>query len=188
MSVGQMAFDNLVSLLTKKVIPCWVRVKQRIRSPFPWTHFRWISVRVLPAGGRVWYVSGALRRTYTLFYPTPYGIHKKYFKKFKKTNSHGPQNVNLNNYDDSSQVCKKVVATFCRMSFYWMSWRQNGPAFYYTMYWYVSTDASFPLQEFLRSAYKGFVPQDVPAAQSSQLSQTKAANSSNSNNTARWNY
>ena len=33
-------------------------------------------------------------------------------------------------------------------------------------------------QEFLRSAYKGFVPQDVPVAQTNQLNLSKSLNSS----------
>jgi hypothetical protein len=50
----------------------WVRVKQRIRSPFPWTPFSVeFPLACYQQAGRVWYISGALRRTYTLFYPAP---------------------------------------------------------------------------------------------------------------------
>ncbi len=34
--------------------------------------------------GRVWYISGALRRAYTLFYPSPKLIRKKVFGKMPR--------------------------------------------------------------------------------------------------------
>ncbi len=55
-----------------------MKVKQHIRSPFFERLFRQISVfpsnfrfACYQQAGRVLYVSGALRRTYTLFYPGP---------------------------------------------------------------------------------------------------------------------
>jgi hypothetical protein len=41
--------------------------------------------------GRVWYVSGALRRTYTLFYPAPGYCNKKVFSQGTLTEGEGLQ-------------------------------------------------------------------------------------------------
>jgi hypothetical protein len=48
-----------------------VRLKQRMRSPLFERLFRRISVLRVTSRQGVLYVSGALRRTYTLFYPRP---------------------------------------------------------------------------------------------------------------------
>jgi hypothetical protein len=54
---------------------CGVRLKQRIRFPLFERLFRRISIlhgaSRRGGGGGMLYVSGALRRTYTLFYPHP---------------------------------------------------------------------------------------------------------------------
>ncbi len=39
--------------------------------------------------GRVWYVSGALRRTYTLFYPAPQNNHNLTFQTRQRSSVHG---------------------------------------------------------------------------------------------------
>jgi hypothetical protein len=65
------------------MLQTWVRVKQRIHSPLFAPLFRRISVLHITSrrgGCYVLYVSGALRRMDTLFYPGPTNIFKLILK------------------------------------------------------------------------------------------------------------